>query len=74
MADEATAPLAAAIRDHLDLKRRNSGLEYEMPLANYIAEDSADRLVGDLPFDEAITEEVAGSEVGLSKWPEPPPA
>jgi hypothetical protein len=27
---------AAAIHDHLELKRRNSALEFDMPLANYM--------------------------------------
>ncbi len=62
MADDMTDPLAAAIRDHLELKRRNSALEYEMPLANYISwptpEASKQRA---LSPDEAITEEVATS-------------
>jgi hypothetical protein len=59
---QATAPLAAAIRDHLDLKRRNSVLEYEMPLVNYLDSslaNSHEPLPDHLPPDEAITEEVA---------------
>ncbi len=76
MADEDTAPLAAAIRDHLDLRRRNAGLEYEMPLANYIEENplliSDEPSRGDLALDEEITEEVTMS----NRWPvaEPEPA
>jgi hypothetical protein len=62
VADETVDPLAAAIRDHLDLKRRNSVLEYEMPLANYMASPAPDASrQSALPPDDAITEEVATS-------------
>ena len=62
MADETTDPLAATIHDHLELRRRNSALEYEMPLANYMACPGPDASQqGPRPPDEAITEEVAMS-------------
>jgi hypothetical protein len=34
------SPFAAAIREHLDLKARNSGLDGEMPLDPYLGEDT----------------------------------
>jgi hypothetical protein len=36
MSDDATPSFAAAIHDHLELRRRNASLEFEMPLANYL--------------------------------------
>jgi hypothetical protein len=36
VADDATSSFAAAIHDHLELKRRNSALEFDMPLSNYL--------------------------------------
>jgi hypothetical protein len=33
--DDATSSFAAAIHDHLELKRRNAALEFDMPLTNY---------------------------------------
>jgi hypothetical protein len=64
MAGETTDPLAAAIRDHLELKRRNSVLEDEMPLANYTDgpwPTSDDPTRDDQAPEEAITEELATS-------------
>jgi hypothetical protein len=62
MADETTSPLVAAIRDHLELRARNSALEREMPLANYMSWPTPDSSIRDvLPADEAITEEFATS-------------
>jgi hypothetical protein len=34
--DDATSTFASAIHDHLELKRRNSALEFDMPLSNYL--------------------------------------
>jgi hypothetical protein len=34
------SPFAQAIRDHLDLKARNSGLDSAMPLDPYLGEDT----------------------------------
>jgi hypothetical protein len=34
-----TSPLAQAILEHLELKRRNAGLEFEMPLTRYLSAD-----------------------------------
>jgi hypothetical protein len=42
MSDDATPSFASAIRDHLELKRRNAPLEYEMPLASYLANNPID--------------------------------
>jgi hypothetical protein len=36
MSDETKSLFAAAIQEHLELRRRNAVLEVEMPLANYI--------------------------------------
>jgi len=36
MSDDERASFAAAIHDHLELKRRNAALEFEMPLASYL--------------------------------------
>jgi hypothetical protein len=36
MPDDATSSFAAAIHDHLELRRRNAALEPEMPLASYL--------------------------------------
>ena len=36
------SPFSAAIRDHLELKARNSGLDQEMPLDRYLHEDTFD--------------------------------
>jgi hypothetical protein len=37
---ETQSPFAQAIREHLDLKARNSGLDTEMPLDPYLDEDT----------------------------------
>jgi hypothetical protein len=37
---ETESPFAEAIRDHLNLKARNSGLDDEMPLEPYLDEDT----------------------------------
>jgi hypothetical protein len=36
---DAESPFAQAIRDHLDLKARNAGLDHEMPLDTYLTGD-----------------------------------
>ena len=36
MPNDSTSLFAAAIRDHLELRRRNAVLEHEMPLARYM--------------------------------------
>jgi hypothetical protein len=36
MPDDSGSTFAAAIYDHLELKRRNAALEYEMPLSRYM--------------------------------------
>jgi hypothetical protein len=36
---ETASPFAQVIQDHLELKRRNSALEHEMPIEKYMAED-----------------------------------
>ncbi len=36
---DADSPFAAAIREHLDLKARNSGLDGDMPLDSYLNGD-----------------------------------
>jgi hypothetical protein len=36
VSDDTESPFAAAIQDHLDLKRRNAVLEIEMPLSSYM--------------------------------------
>ena len=36
---DSESPFAQAIRDHLDLKARNSGLDNEMPLDTYLTGD-----------------------------------
>jgi hypothetical protein len=62
MADESTAPLAGAIHDHLELKRQNSALEYEMPPANYMSAATPGLSSQHVsPCDEANTEELAMS-------------
>ena len=44
-------PFGQAIKEHLELKERNSGLEREMPLARYWAED----LLGGCPVGGGIS-------------------
>jgi hypothetical protein len=39
MAVEAPSMFAQVIQDHLELKRRNSALEHEMPLERYLNDD-----------------------------------
>jgi hypothetical protein len=39
MSDDATPSFASAIHDHLELRRRNASLEFEMPLASYLTDD-----------------------------------
>jgi hypothetical protein len=49
---------ASAIQHHLELKRRNASLEYEMPLARYLPDSGStvgDRLDEDAGFEEADT-------------------
>jgi hypothetical protein len=41
VADDATSSFAAAIHDHLELKRRNSALEFDMPLVNYLPRNTS---------------------------------
>jgi hypothetical protein len=42
MSVETSSLFAQIIQDHLELKRRNAGLEGEMPLSHYMAEDPFD--------------------------------
>ena len=61
-------PFGQAIKEHMELKERNSGLEREMPLASYRAEHV---LVNHALFRseaEAQHEETA-SESGQEEWP-----
>ncbi len=39
MAVDTSSMFARVIQEHLELKRRNSALEHEMPLGKYMAED-----------------------------------
>jgi hypothetical protein len=39
MAVETTSLFSQVIQDHLELKRRNAGLEHEMPLGKYMTDD-----------------------------------
>jgi hypothetical protein len=39
MADETPSMFAQVIQEHLELKRRNSALEHEMPLERYMSDD-----------------------------------
>jgi hypothetical protein len=56
LADDATSTFAAAIHDHLELKRRNSALEFDMPLANYLP-SHASRAVRPVEDDPALEDE-----------------
>jgi hypothetical protein len=50
LSDGANTSFAAAIHDHLELKRRNAALEFDMPLENYLsghARKSAKRIEND---------------------------
>ena len=46
MPHDSTSPFAAAIHDHLELKRRNAALELEMPLARYMPSLASGRRPG----------------------------
>jgi hypothetical protein len=41
MPEEGNSSFAAAIQDHLELRRRNAALSYEMPLSRYMSGDGA---------------------------------
>jgi hypothetical protein len=41
VSDKEMPSLASAIHDHLELKRRNAALEFEMPLADYLRRDTS---------------------------------
>jgi hypothetical protein len=62
--DEPAPTFADAIHEHLELRRRNAALEFEMPLANYLPAQRAD---------DEETHEDADTLTGLvssGKWSE----
>jgi hypothetical protein len=67
MSDVATTSFASAIQDHLELKRRNASLEFEMPLASYVAGNASDCDNPVSPADEPEEDEDTLANV---RWPE----
>jgi hypothetical protein len=63
MSHETESLFAAAIQDHLELRRRNAVLEVEMPLANY------------MPSLESQPGQTAGAQeddtLANASWPSP---
>jgi hypothetical protein len=58
---------AAAIHDHLELRRRNAALEVEMPLANYMPSLAGQR-------DQSVESEAGSREddtLSNVSWPSP---
>ena len=66
---------AQVIQDHLDLKRRNSGLEREMPLDRYKGDDPFDNHPLFKSEEQALLEETMDGQIPATvetktlKWP-----
>jgi hypothetical protein len=58
LSDDATFSFAEAIHDHLELKRQNAALEFDMPLARYLSvltSQTVPRVEDDVGIDEEDT-------------------
>jgi hypothetical protein len=68
MSDDATFSFASAIQDHLELKRRNASLEFEMPLARYLRGNANDD--GGTPVSDTDATYEDEDTVANVRWPE----
>lgn len=69
MPDDSISPFAAAIHEHLELKRRNAALEFDLPLANYLPQRLSEAAPPPPVENAVVDDEPTLTNV---RWPDPP--